>query len=117
LGAPMRPPSVLLDRDRLALRHAYSHVLGSFFRALWEPGQRTGTMGAFRTMGQFTGSPSTIRWRSGVKPHLNDEPTPSAPSPAPTWWAPDGSPLEAQFRRYVDHLADQPGDSAAELRS
>lgn len=117
LSAPMRPPSVLFDRDRLALRHAYSHVLGSFFRALWEPGQRTGTMGAFRRMGQFTGSPSTTRWRSGVKPRVSDEPAPSPPSSAPTWWVSDGSSLETQFRRYVAHLADRPGNSVSELGS
>ena len=117
LSAPMRAPSVLLERDRLALRHAYSHVLGSFFRALWEPGQSTSTMGAFRQMGDFTGSPSTTRWRSGLKPGISDQPHPPDPASPPAWWTADGRPLEAQFRRYIEHLAGHPGGIAADLRT
>ncbi len=116
LSASMRAPSVLLERDRLALRHAYSHVLGSFFRTLWEPGQRTSTMGAFRQMGDFTGSPATARWRSGPKPGISDQPNPADPASPPDWWVADGSPLATQFRRYVEHLARHPGDIAADVR-
>jgi len=116
LSASMRAPSVLLERDRLALRHTYSHILGSFFRALWEPGQRTSTMGVFRQMGDFTGSPSTVRWRSGPKPGISDQPHPADPASPPDWWVADGSPLATQFRRYVEHLAGHPGDIAADVR-
>ena len=117
LSAPMRAPSVLLERDRLALRHAYSHVLGSFFRALWEPGQSTSTMGAFRQMGDFTDSQSTTRWRSGPKPGISDQPDPPDPASPPAWWTANGSPLEAQFRWYIEHLAGHPGGLAADLRT
>ena len=115
LGTAMRAPSVLLERDRLALRHAYSHVLGGFFRALWEPGLSTSTMEAFRRMGDFTGSPSTARWGRSSKPSISDQPQPPAPVSPPAWWASDGSPLETQFRRYVEHVAAEPGGLAGDL--
>ncbi len=117
LSTPMRPPSVLLERDRLALRHVYSHILGSFFRALWEPGQHSSTMGAFGRMGEFTGSASTARWRSGRKPRPHSAGPPPTPADRPPWWAADGSALEAQFRRYAAHLAEQPGSALDEIRA
>ena len=117
LTTSMRPPSVLLDRDRLALRHAYSHVLSNFFRALWEPGQHTSTMEAFRRMGEFTGSPYTARWRSGAKPHLTDQPAPATPADPPPWWGGQGMPLAEEFRRYVEYLKAEPDGQATELQA
>ena len=117
LSSPMRPPTVLLERDRLALRHAYSHILSSFFRQLWEPGQHTSTMGAFRRMGEFTGSPSTALWRSGLKPSLTDQPLSAAPTYPPQWWSADGTALTEQFRHYVEYLATQPEVIVSDLQA
>ncbi len=69
LGQDLRPPTVMLDRDTLALRHAYAHVLGEFFRQA-RPGETTGAMGAFGRMGAFTGCPGPRYWDTNEsKPH------------------------------------------------
>ena len=115
LSEPMRAPSVLLERDLLALRHAYSHVLGSFFRALRAEGDRTGTMAAFGKMGSFMGSQSTTRWRSGLKPLLRDNPAPPEPPRRLDWWQSDGSALATQFDRYLAHLSAHPEELADEI--
>lgn len=115
LSEPMRAPSVLLERDLLALRHAYSHVLGSFFRALRVEGERTGTMAAFGKMGGLMGSQSTTRWRSGLKPLLRDSPPVPQPPRRLEWWQSDGSTLAKQFGRYLAHLSAHPGGLADEI--
>ena len=115
LSEPMRAPSVLLERDLLALRHAYSHLLGSFFRALRAKGERTGTMAAFGKMGAFMGSQSTTRWKNGHKPLLRDNPpAPEPPNPL-DWWQSDDSTLAEQFGRYLAHLSAHPEEIADEI--
>lgn len=115
LSEPMRAPSVLLERDLLALRHAYSHVLGSFFRALRAEGERTGAMAAFGKMGSFMGSQSTTRWKSGLKPLLRDSPQALEPPRPLDWWQSDGSALSVQFVRYLAHLSAHPEEIADEI--
>ena len=115
LSEPLRAPSVLLERDLLALRHAYSHLLGSFFRTLRTMGERTGTMAAFGKMGGFMGSQSTARWRSGLKPLLRDYPSAPEPPKPLDWWQSDGSALAKQFGRYLDHLSAHPDGIADEV--
>lgn len=115
LSEPMRAPSVLLERDLLALRHAYSHVLGSFFRALRAEGEHTGTMTAFGKMGGLMGSKSTTRWKNGLKPLLRDSPAVPEPPRRLDWWQPDGSALAEQFSRYLAHLSAHPEELADEI--
>ena len=57
LGRELRRPTVRMDRERLALRHAQAFLLGEFFRRKNEAVgiKRTGAMVAFGRMGVFYG--------------------------------------------------------------
>lgn len=61
LGANLRAPVVLLDRDRIGLRHLHSWLLGGYFLEFAHQ-DRTGAMNAFGKMGEFCGRPFVGYW-------------------------------------------------------
>jgi Lhr-like helicase len=63
LGASLRAPVVLLDRERIGLRHLHSWLLGRYFLE-FAGKDRTGAMKAFGTMGDFCGRPCVKYWDS-----------------------------------------------------
>src|SRR5439155_9966853 len=80
-----RRPRVLLDRLRVALRHAHSLLLGEFFRAVYPPDTVVGAMNAFGYMGVFCGVPLPPYWGDGPKPTVNPV-RPDWAVPAARWW-------------------------------
>ena len=93
LRQELRSPTVMLNRDMLALRHAYAHVLGEFFRQV-RPSERTGAMGAFGRMGTFTGRLGPRYW--GI-----NEPKPHWPQARQN---PDAASAD-RFIRFITELA------------
>lgn len=87
LAAPLRRPVVLLDRERLVVRHVHACLFGEFSRQ-----RQTGpasAMGAYGTMGTFCGVSAPPKW--------NDE------RRKPTWI--DSNPgQDNAFLAYLDSL-------------
>ncbi len=112
LARPMRRPTILLDRPRLARRHLHALLLGEYFGQTHADGDRTGAMDAFGKMGPFTGAPIAGRWEAdGQKP----QPQPRADCPVTfeQWREADPDPsLAGGFAEWLDG----PG-SGAEVRS
>ena len=109
LARNLRRPRVLLDRERIAQRHAQAFLLGEFFRAVYPPGAHVGAMRAFSCMGLFCGVELPDRWDGAVRPPLQ-RPTADwgAVANNPWWGADEDAPgLEAQFIRFLDWLADE----------
>ena len=72
LGRPLRKPLVFLDRDRVVRRHAFSFLLGTFFRDIYPSDLRTGAMNAFGNMGRFCGAILPSYWeRKEDKPRAS----------------------------------------------
>jgi hypothetical protein len=104
-----RRPRVLLDRERIARRHAHAFLLSEFFRLVYPPGMRVGAMNAFGNMGRFCGVPRPHRWEDG-----DAKPAPVVPKsdwgspPGAAWWnAANQDPgLEGRFVEYLRYLRD-----------
>lgn len=62
LARPLRRPTVLLDRERIARRHAHAWLLGAYFAQAREGDARTGAMNAFARFGEFLGYEVPARW-------------------------------------------------------
>jgi DEAD/DEAH box helicase domain-containing protein len=87
LGAPLRRPVALLDRERLVFRHIHASLFGDFSRR-----RQTGpasAMGAYGTMGTFCGVTVPPKW--------NDERR--KPS-----WVTSHPGLDKDFRDYLESL-------------
>ena len=55
--APLRKPTVLLNRERFGRRHLNAYFLGEFFRAIYQPTEHVGAMRAFNRIGWLCGQP------------------------------------------------------------
>ena len=64
LGSDLRVPRVLLDRERIAQRHANALLLGEFFREITPAGSAAGAMTAYGRMGPFCGVFVPAYWES-----------------------------------------------------
>jgi DEAD/DEAH box helicase domain-containing protein len=97
LDEPLRRPTVFLERERIARRHAQAWLLGEFFRAIHGPGRRTGAMTAFGCMGMFCRKPLPGYWAPNQpKPELH---------PPIMWALPSGNewlPAEADQLGFDD---------------
>jgi len=69
LGRPLRRPTILLERDRVVLRHANAFLLGECFRRL-QGDTAQGAMQAYGTMGGLCGCTAPPWWglRDRAKP-------------------------------------------------
>lgn len=110
LDRELRAPTVLLDRERIALRHLGAHLLGSFFRQIHPVGAHVGAMDAFGRMGRFCGLRLPPRWDHGVS---SPPPLPVQPrslsaelTPAPWGSVRDEFGLEGYFLQYLFWLRD-----------
>jgi DEAD/DEAH box helicase domain-containing protein len=71
LRAPLRKPTIFLERDEIVWRHIHAYFLGSFFGVVRGANGSTGAMDAFGRMGAFCGQPKIPFWESGqTKPGL-----------------------------------------------
>ncbi len=95
LARPFRAPRVLMERERIAVRHLHAWLMGSFFQQLYDPSTHLGAMNAFGYMGAFLGQPLP-QWWDG----------PHKPAPAPL------EPLDAQFTPFLPEWlgGELPGD-------
>ena len=73
LTRPMRKPTVLLARERIARRHLHAWLLGAYFGRYRSEKERTGAMNAFSRFGEFLGMVIPDRW--------NDDRTTRPPLP------------------------------------
>jgi hypothetical protein len=94
LGASLRAPVVLLERERIGLRHLHSWLLGGYFLEFAHK-DRTGAMSAFGKMGEFCGRPLVDYW---------DKEQVSPPSRLA------GLRRNDEFVHYLLRLRDQPED-------
>lgn len=94
LSADLRAPVVLLDRERIGLRHLHSWLLGGFFLEFARQ-DRKGAMNAFGKMGEFCGRPSVDYW-------AKDQATPPQQPP--------GLRRNDEFVKFLLRLRDQPQD-------
>jgi len=62
LTRPMRRPHVLLERKRIAQRHAHAWLLGAYFAEQHAAGEATGAMNAFSRFGEFVGLHTPTLW-------------------------------------------------------
>jgi hypothetical protein len=92
LSANLRAPVVLLDRDRIGLRHLHSWLLGGYFLEFAHK-DRTGAMNAFGKMGEFCGRPFVGYW---------DKEQADPPR------RPEGPRRNDEFVHYLIRLRDQP---------
>lgn len=71
LDAPLREPTIFLDREEIVWRHLRAHLLGHFFNLTRLQGQNAGAMNAFGKMGPFCGMSEIPLWQRGQqKPPL-----------------------------------------------
>jgi DEAD/DEAH box helicase domain-containing protein len=94
LGASLRAPVVLLDRERIGLRHLHSWLLGGYFLEFARK-DRTGAMNAFGKMGEFCGRPFVGYW---------DQEHPDPPQ------LPAGPRRNDEFVAYLLRMRDRPED-------
>jgi hypothetical protein len=66
LTRPMRRPRVLLERKRIAQRHAHAWLLGAYFAAQHAESAATGAMDAFSRFGEFVGLLTPARWSNDM---------------------------------------------------
>jgi DEAD/DEAH box helicase domain-containing protein len=81
LARPMRRPHVLLERRRIAQRHAHAWLLGTYFATQRGGNERTGAMNAFARFGEFVGLLNPQVWTSDMV----DKPTVPSPIDACHW--------------------------------
>lgn len=111
LDRPFRQPCVILDRERVVMRHFQAFLLGRFFRAVHPPDRHVGAMNAYGRMGLFAGVPLPPLWERGEqdKPSvIQPEPIHFEAGPIPEWWNPrlGARGLEAQFVQFLNWLKD-----------
>ncbi len=109
LDRPLRRPRVILDRVRIARRHAQAYLLGEFFREILPPKTKVGAMRAFGIMGEFCGLPLPYKWTSGSeKPPLPEKTVVWQPEIVPNWYNPESSnsSLEEHFINYLLWIRD-----------
>jgi hypothetical protein len=94
LGANLRAPVVLLERERIGLRHLHSWLLGGYFLEVART-DHTGAMTAFGNMGEFCGRPFVGYWdKEHAEPPLR----------------PAGLRRHDEFVNYLLRLRDRPED-------
>ncbi|MHB2020319.1 MAG: DUF1998 domain-containing protein [Candidatus Xenobia bacterium] len=108
LEKPHRKPVVLIDRQRILVRHFQAWITGLFFEQLYSPQQNVGAMAAFGHMGRFCGVPLPAKWDvQGQRPPI---PLPESPLNGemddPKWWDDETHELSLipQFRAWIDWL-------------
>lgn len=103
LQRPMRRPTVLMDRERIARRHAHAWLLGAYFAQQRGDSERTGAMNAFARFGEFLGIDLPQKWADGAVER------PSLP----------GEREDCHHRRFVDWLdaSTTGGGLEAEVRA
>lgn len=109
LDRPLRRPRVILDRTRIARRHAQAYLLGEFFREVLAPDTKVGAMRAFGIMGEFSGLPLPSKWTSGSnKPTLSEKNIIWQPETLPDWYNPESekASLEEHFLNYLLWIRD-----------
>jgi len=104
-------PTVLLDRERIAERHAQAYLLGEFFRSVYPPGTPVGAMSAYKEMGEFCGVPKSRHWdvaQDQTRPNAVASPPVLRPTDAPAWWPTDdmARTLLELFTQFCDWLAE-----------
>lgn len=103
LERKIRQPSVLLNRERLVMRHIHSLLLGEFFQQVRPPETHVGAMRAYGQMGRFCAVPLPPYWDSGAKPDL-----PALELPdwfnRPAWWDRRVASLAEQFSSFLHSL-------------
>lgn len=70
LDRTLKRPKVMLQRERIARRHAHAFLLGEFFRDLLPTSNHVGAMNAFGQMGDFCGVALPPRWAEGPAPQI-----------------------------------------------
>ena len=120
LARELRPPTVKLDRERIARRHLNAFLLGQFFAAAeGARPDRTGAMDAYNTMGFLFAVAGTRVWQQG-----NNKPRPDPSghgyAVAQERWpeAAKNKPLADHFVAYLRQVAQEPDgleNSVAEL--
>lgn len=94
LTRPMRKPTVLIDRERIARRHLHAWLLGAYFAKDRPEKERTGAMNAFARFGEFLGVVIPARWE-------DDRTTrPDVPT----------RKLDCHYERFKTWLREQPVD-------
>lgn len=107
LDREIREPSVLLNRERLVMRHIHSLLLGDFFQQVRPPDTHVGAMRAYGQMGRFCAVPLPPYWGSGPKPDLADAVLPSQWFNRPEWWDNGENSLAEQFSLFLNWLVDR----------
>ena len=72
-----RRPQPLLERERVARRHAHAYLVGEYFRERWSIHERRGAMGAFGRMGELMGRKVPAFWEDAA-----DKPALAPPAPS-----------------------------------
>ena len=103
LARPLRRPRVLLERERIGLRHAQALLLGAFFAESWGPQDRAGAMNAFGQVDVFLGLPPPQPW---------DQAYPAKPA-LPVH---EGNPPVNRFREWLRALPNTPQGSTLRER-
>lgn len=121
LSRELRTPVVLLNRERIALRHLGAYLLGRFFREIYPEGTHVGAMDAFGRMGSFCGLMLPQRWDAGnAPPPLPREPQSlsSRLRSAPWGVLKDEFGLEGHFLDFLFWLRDwAPDDWRRDVRT
>ena len=102
LSSAPRRPAPLMDRDRVARRHAHAYLLGALFQESWEPTDRAGAMNAYGRMGAFLGNKAPVFWEKGLD---EKPPLPEIISPS----------VYDQFGNWLSRLGDNPGNHVEAL--
>lgn len=106
LAQPLRRPTVLLERERIGIRHLHAWLLGEFFRAYLPPETHVGAMRAYGRMGEFCGMSAPSWWNQGPRPAPRPADNPRPPSAAP-WWREGTHSLARQFEFWLDWVREQ----------
>jgi len=71
LNAPLRKPTIFLNRSEIVWRHIHAHLLGHFFGVMQGPSTASGAMNAFGRMGSFCGVSEIPYWvKDNSKPDI-----------------------------------------------
>jgi DEAD/DEAH box helicase domain-containing protein len=106
LDQKLRTPRVLLERSRIALRHANSYLLGEFFRYVYAASVNRGAMDSFGRIGAFCGVSSAPKWESNqVQPKPVSSLPPTFATSAP-WTIKDaaGATYHDNFKAFLTSI-------------
>jgi len=120
LSRDLRTPGVLLNRERIAIRHLGAYLLGRFFREIYPEHTRVGAMDAFGHMGAFCGLMLPAKWEVGkTPPPLPRDPQPLSSRLRAVPWGQlkDEYGLEGHFLNFLFWLRDwAPEDWRGDVR-